>query len=116
MRSKSEVIIADLLYAKDIEFQYERVLVGADGRERSPDFTIFDDTTGTTIYWEHLGMLQRPSYRRKWEKKLEWYRSNGILPAKRAEVPRARWLRPRTTPNGSISSSDIEGMVDELLG
>jgi hypothetical protein len=38
VRSKSEVIIADLLYSKGIEFQYEQVLVGADGTERWPDF------------------------------------------------------------------------------
>lgn len=80
VRSKSEVIIADLLYSKDIEFEYEQPVVAADGTWRSPDFTIVDDTTGTTIYWEHLGMLQRPSYRRKWEAKLAWYRANG--PAK----------------------------------
>lgn len=115
VRSKSEVIIADLLYAKDIEFQYERALHVADGSWRSPDFTIEDDTTGITIYWEHLGMLQRPSYRRKWEQKLAWYKRNGILPHDEGGGPNGTLVTTEDGEDGSISSADIEALVDELL-
>ena len=116
VRSKSEVIIADLLYSKNIEFQYEHVLVGDDGRERWPDFTISDDTTGTKIYWEHLGMLHRPSYRRNWEKKLKWYRSNGVLPREEGGGPNGTLVTTQDDADGSISSFDIEEMVEDLLG
>ena len=116
VRSKSEVIIADLLYAKEIEFQYERALRVADGSWRSPDFTIEDDTTGITIYWEHLGMLQRPSYRRKWEQKLAWYKRNGILPHIDGGGPNGTLVTTEDGDDGSISSADIEALVDELLG
>lgn len=58
VRSKSEVIIADLLWSKKIDFQYERQLIADDGSWKWPDFTIDDDMTGTTYYWEHLGMLK----------------------------------------------------------
>jgi hypothetical protein len=116
VRSKSEVIIADLLYSRNIEFQYEQVLVGDDGTERWPDFTIFDDTTGTKIYWEHLGMLHRPSYRRNWEKKLKWYRKNGVLPQEEGGGPKGTLVTTEDDANGSISSYDIEEMVDDLLG
>lgn len=116
VRSKSEVIIADLLYAKDIEFQYEQPLRVADGSWRSPDFTIVDDTTGTTIYWEHLGMLQRPSYRRKWEQKLAWYQRNGVLPYADGGGPKGTLVTTEDGDDGSISSADIEALVDELLG
>jgi len=116
VRSKSEVIIADLLYAKNIEFQYEQVLVGDDGSERWPDFTIFDDTTGTKIYWEHLGMLHRSSYRRNWEKKLGWYRRNGVRPRDEGGGPAGTLVTTRDDADGSISSFDIEELVDDLLG
>lgn len=81
VRSKNEVIIADIL--EDLapgRWSYERVLTGDDGSHRSPDFTI-DTPTGETVYWEHLGMLNNPRYAAKWAAKLEWYRENGILPA-----------------------------------
>jgi hypothetical protein len=116
VRSKSEVIIADLLFAKGIDFQYERPLVAADGSWRSPDFTIEDDTTGTVVYWEHLGMLQRPSYRRKWEQKLAWYRANGVLPHHEGGGPAGVLVTTEDGADGSISSADIEALVDELLG
>lgn len=116
VRSKSEVIIADLLFSKNIEFEYERPVVAADGSWRSPDFTIIDDTTGTTVYWEHLGMLQRPSYRRKWEAKLAWYRAHGILPREEGEGPQGLLVTTRDGDDGSISSADIEQLIDEILG
>jgi hypothetical protein len=47
---------------------------------RYPDFTIEDEISGRTIYWEHLGMLETEGYRRSWERKLAWYRANGVLP------------------------------------
>jgi hypothetical protein len=116
VRSKSEVIIADLLFSKHIDFQYEQPLAMSDGIQRWPDFTIVDDTTETTIYWEHLGMLQRPSYRRKWEAKLAWYRSHGILPHKEGGGPNGTLVTTEDGEGGSISSADIEALVDTLLG
>ena len=115
VRSKSELVIADLLYSKHIEFEYERPLVAGDGSWRSPDFTITDDG-GTTFYWEHLGMLQRPSYRQKWEKKLAWYRDHGILPFSERAGPNGTLVTTEDGPDGSISSADIEALVDEVLG
>jgi hypothetical protein len=116
VRSKSEVIIADLLFSKQIDFQYERPLIATDGSWRSPDFTIDDDTTGRTIYWEHLGMLQRPSYRRKWATKLAWYRNHGVLPEKEGGGPNGTLVTTEDGDDGSISSAAIEALVDRLLG
>jgi hypothetical protein len=116
VRSKSELIIADLLFSKQIDFQYERPLIMADESWRSPDFTIDDDTTGRTIYWEHLGMLQRPSYRRKWATKLAWYRNHGVLPHEEGGGPNGTLVTTEDGEDGSISSADIEALVDGLLG
>ena len=79
VRSKSEWIIADKLYAAGIDYQYEQPLV-LGGIERLPDFTIIDDDSGLTWYWEHNGLLDNIEYRKRWERKLAAYREEGILP------------------------------------
>ena len=60
-------------------FEYEKPLT-LNGVTRYPDFTIEDEISGRTFYWEHLGMLDRAEYRRSWERKLQWSRQNDILP------------------------------------
>ena len=77
VRSKSEVIIANLLHSKGINYLYEEPLE-ADGVVKFPDFTIPDADTGETYYWEHLGMLTVPAYRQAWEEKQQWYGRHGI--------------------------------------
>jgi ATP-dependent exoDNAse (exonuclease V) alpha subunit len=79
VRSKSELVIANMLFQLGIPYEYERVCDGtaAPGRLR-PDFS-FVTADGDLIIWEHLGMLSRPDYRRGWEWKHEWYRRNGFV-------------------------------------
>lgn len=71
VRSKSEVIIANMLFERDIAFDYERPLYASDGSFYLPDFTIL--WRGERYFWEHLGLLTREEYRRKWEVKEAWY-------------------------------------------
>lgn len=115
VRSKSELIIADLLYSKHIDYQYEQPLDMPDGSRRLPDFTITDDTTGLTYFWEHLGMLQRPSYRRQWQAKLCWYKSHGILPPEDGVGSAGVLITTQDGADGSISSAQIEALIDRLL-
>lgn len=61
VRSKSEVIIANLLADNGIDYDYEKKLEYADGGWIEPDFTIKNED-GTELYWEHLGMLGVESY------------------------------------------------------
>ena len=56
VRSKSEVIIADHLNRAGVRYAYERELA-IGGSIKYPDFTIEDEDTGTSYYWEHCGML-----------------------------------------------------------
>lgn len=87
VRSKNEVIIADILeHLVPGRWRYERELVGADGTRRSPDFTI-DTVAGDTVYWEHLGMLNNPRYAAKWQAKLAWYETNGVMPVDKGAGP-----------------------------
>jgi exodeoxyribonuclease V alpha subunit len=71
VRSKSEVIIANLLSSREIPFEYEVPLYAPDGTFYLPDFTI--RWHGQDWYWEHLGRLDEEKYRNHWETKREWY-------------------------------------------
>lgn len=81
VRSKSEVIIANQLIAAGLkhgkDFYYEKELIAEDGSHRLPDFTFTSDS-GDTLLWEHLGMMNIPSYKRAWEEKLKFYNSIGF--------------------------------------
>ena len=63
VRSKSEVIVADILTSLGISYEYEQKLPSKDDPNdfRLPDFTVSYE--GDTFYWEHLGMLSVPSYK-----------------------------------------------------
>jgi hypothetical protein len=54
-RSKSEVIIANVLLDRKVPFVYEEPLFAPDGTLRLPDFTV--TSRGRTFYWEHLVLL-----------------------------------------------------------
>ena len=74
VRSKSEVIIANLLTAAGIPFRYEVPLFAPDGTLYLPDFTI--DWRGKKFFWEHVGMLHDTKYKNDWDKKKKWYRKH----------------------------------------
>jgi ATP-dependent exoDNAse (exonuclease V) alpha subunit len=78
VRSKSEVIVYDILAGLGLSVKYEEPLhdkLGDRNDFRLPDFTVYYQ--GQTWYWEHLGMLDKASYKGDWEAKQEWYRENG---------------------------------------
>lgn len=114
VRSKSEVIIADHLANKDVEYGYEQPLT-IDGVTKYPDFTVADMESGLTYYWEHCGMLHVPSYRRRWEEKLAWYRTHGILPREEGSGENGTLIITRDEANGSIDSAKITKLIAEVL-
>jgi hypothetical protein len=78
MRSKSEVIVYEVLKGLGLEPVYEQRLYspGSETDYCLPDFTI--QHAGKTWFWEHLGMLNRPQYREDWIRKEAWYRQHGF--------------------------------------
>jgi hypothetical protein len=113
VRSKSEVIIANLLQGLGISYAYEQPFVGSDGSIRYPDFTIEDAETGQRIILEHLGMMAEPAYRRRWQAKLEWYRAQKVLPAEEGGGETGTLIA--TTEEAGIDSVAIEKQLRELL-
>lgn len=87
VRSKSEVIIANLLYQNrgHILYKYERPLnLMVDGKMKTiyPDFTILNIRTGKIIYWEHAGRMDDPYYANDFVRKMNTYVANDLLPGK----------------------------------
>lgn len=71
VRSKSEVIIANILTDRNIIFEYEPYLSSTDKQLYRPDFSITHK--GKIYHWEHLGMLDNEEYLNNWKIKKEWY-------------------------------------------
>lgn len=115
VRSKSEWIIADKLQAASIDYQYEQPLL-LSGVERFPDFTMVDDDSGTTWYWEHNGMLSNEEYRQRWERKLAAYRHQGILPLAEGGGANGTLLITEEKEGSGLDASEIKKNIDAILG
>ena len=106
VRSKSEVIVADILENLEISYQYEQPLYSrSDPNDfRLPDFTVSFD--GDVYYWEHLGMLGVPSYSEAWKRKLKWYKDNCYA---------GHLITSEDGPDGSIDAARIESVARERI-
>lgn len=82
VRSKSEVLFADLYSDLGIPYRYEEVITLHDGTIMTPDFTLWDKKRRRVIYHEHFGKMDDPLYRKKNLKKIDDYRRNGIYSGK----------------------------------
>lgn len=80
VRSKSEVIIANLLYTNRIPYRYEAALA-LNELTVYPDFTILHPVTQQLFYWEHFGMMDKSTYCDAACNKLKSYCYNGIFPS-----------------------------------
>lgn len=110
VRSKSEVIIANLLHAAGVLYQYEQPLSLA-GVVKYPDFTIEDDDAGLTYYWEHCGMMHDPEYKRRWEEKRAWYEANGIRDHAAGGGPAGSLIVTYDGEAGGIDAASINALV-----
>jgi len=77
VRSKSEVIISNILFRSNIDFQYEEKLFYNSTQWKEPDFTIRHN--GQTWYWEHLGLLGDEHYNENWQEKKQIFKDLGVF-------------------------------------
>lgn len=115
VRSKSEVIIANLLHARGIDYHYEHPLE-LGGVTKYPDFTIEDDDAGITYYWEHCGMLQDPAYQKRWREKQAWYREHHILPLAEGGGDKGTLIVSEDDAQGGIDSAGINKIIEQIIG
>lgn len=99
VRSKSEVIIANLLYYEGLEYEYEAKLHHSSGIIK-PDFTV-KTPGGKYIYWEHLGMLGSEEYDKIWLYKKDIY--DNQFPG-----------QLRTTYEGITINNSVMKLIQEL--
>ncbi len=78
VRSKSEKLIANILYDRQIPYRYE-ALLQLDDNKTFPDFTILHPKTFRIGYYEHFGIVDDPQYVRKTAWKIEQYANHGIV-------------------------------------
>ncbi len=108
VRSKSEVIIANALYSKNLKYLYEPELI-LQGKVKRPDFKITDVKTGKDWYWEHCGMMSDAKYAKRWEDKEKFYAQNGIIEGKNLIVT-------KEYENEGIKSDEIYSIIERIFG
>jgi len=106
VRSKSEVIIANILIDLGISYDYEKPLhSNSEPKDfRLPDFTIKYE--GEEFYWEHLGMIEDPEYKKEWKRKKKWYEENHYID---------KLIISKDKPDGGIDSKEIERFAKEKI-
>ena len=108
VRSKSELIIANMLYERGIPYHYEEVLHMPDGGYLVPDFTVGVRDTGRLVYLEHCGMLSDERYRNDYLRKMERYCVAGFRP----------WVDVYFTfdnASGALDTDKIGRMMDVMF-
>lgn len=79
VRSKSEKIIADLLYQMDIPYRYEFPFLTITNRLLHPDFLILNKRTRKEYYLEHFGRMEDPEYVSKNINRMNELASSGLI-------------------------------------
>ena len=84
VRSKTEVIIANILNKFDLPYRYECPLTlelfPDVPKTIYPDFTILDIRRRKTVYLEHFGMMDDEEYMQNALNRISLYEKNGIFP------------------------------------
>ena len=106
LRSKSELLIAELLDAYGIPFRYEET-VEFEGMTLAPDFTI-RKRDGSLIYWEHMGLITNIRYYDSQLSKLRMYYAAGI-------VPWDNLIISFDNDRGIISAADIRNKIETRI-
>ena len=79
VRSKSEVIIANMLLNEGIPYRYEYPVKLRGYGIVYPDFTVLNIRKRREMIWEHFGMMDDPDYASKAVRKLISYNRNRIF-------------------------------------
>lgn len=104
VRSKSEVILADILYQRKIPYHYEeRLLLG--NKEIAPDFKIAVRSENCFKFLEHCGMLNNPGYCDSLVWKMRQYMQYGYVPWKDV-------IFTFDNMDGSIDTMTINRIID----
>ena len=98
VRSKTELIIADLLFEYGLDYIYEKTYYFEHSTgSASVDFTVIS-RSGKVFYWEHFGRMDDPDYvESSFMYKMDRYARDGIFPGKNLIVSFENSQLPLTT-------------------
>ncbi len=108
VRSKSELIIANLLEQNDIPYKYEKPLELEGMGKVRPDFICLNTRTRKEYVWEHFGMMDNADYANKNVIKLHCYQQNGYYPGVNMIVSFETSIYP-------ISSKKLQNIIEQYL-
>ena len=108
VRSKSELIIANMLEQKGIPYRYEYpITLRGQGTVR-PDFMCLNVRTRQEYIWEHFGMMDNIAYANKNVAKINVYEQNGYFQGK-------NMIMTFETSQHALSSNIIKAMIEQYL-
>ncbi len=108
VRSKSEVLIANAMVAKDVPYCYEQPIILKNGQIVYPDFCCLNVRTRQEVYWEHLGMLDNPEYASNAAWKLTVYSESGYTQGNNL-------IMTFETKDMPLDTRMIDRMIDDFL-
>jgi hypothetical protein len=108
VRSKSEVIIANMLEQYNIPYKYEYPIILNGNHLARPDFTCLNIKTRQLLIWEHLGMMDNPDYADRNIRKLSLYEKSGYIVGKNMIVT---FESSHVPPTSNIIRSTIENFL-----
>ncbi len=106
VRSKSELIIANTLYARHIPYRYEDKLT-LGGKYYRPDFKVLNVRTREEIIWEHFGMLDNINYVSNNLDRLDDYIQNGYSVGKKLIISHESEKHP-------LSMVEINNLINDF--
>ena len=80
VRSKSEKIIADMLFARGVPYYYEFPLHLPGRGDIYPDFRVLNVRLRREFRLEHFGMMDNPEYAASFLRKMRSYEQSGYFP------------------------------------
>ncbi len=108
VRSKSELIIANMLEQNGVRYRYEYPLMLNGLGTVRPDFLCLNKRTRKEYIWEHFGMMDNIAYANKNIAKIQTYEQNGFLAGKNMIMTFESSLTP-------LGSSAIKNKIEEYL-
>lgn len=114
--SKSEVIIANMLLAAKVPYEYETLLDCPEFPVK-PDFTVLGQNGKPILYWEHLGMAGDEEYDQKWERKRQGYLKNGYKIVSKDDLKNLqdhKCVLVTKERVGAIDSTEIQTLIDDI--
>ncbi len=108
VRSKSELIIANLLTKENVPYRSECPIRLMGSETVYPDFTVLNKRLRKEYIWEHFGMMDDPEYAEKAVRKINLYQRNGYFPGENLILTYETSVTP-------VNTQDLKRIIEYYL-